>query len=408
MANGSRYLVGFSLFVFLGALLSGQGMNARITGDVKNEDGDYLSRVEVTAINVNSNAITVTFTEGSNGTFRFLALAPGIYQFCFDLEGYVSYVASGIRLYAEQSLNLRITLRRIDSSKKSKIVPAKPETRRPADSRANPGTVEKEGRFSFVFGAGLNYLAVGDSDAYLTRFYSRTQRDVSKRFETFHSGADLNAEIGYRITPHWEVTVGLGMIQDKLLENYLKTKYLRRTNEIYQIGMSVKTLPLQLICRYQLGRIGGFSYGVYGAILFHFASWNMRTNFSQLAANGAIVYMNTEVEDASGQGVGFAAGGRGAWELDKNISFIVDLTCRYAPLRNFSGQRKYSYRGQVGGPVTPSGDLWFFEYYNTGLGKWSWELGIGGRPVGPGTRNVSRAKVDFSGLALRIGMLFRF
>ena len=408
MANGKSFLVGFSLLVLLGALLYGQGMNARIIGDVKDEDGEYLSRVEVTAVNVNNNAITVTFTEGKNGAFRFLALAPGIYQFSFDLEGYVSYVASGIRLSAEQSFNLRITLKKIAAARSMETVPANPEMRRLEDGRTSPGMVRKQGRFSLNFSAGLNYLAVGDSDAYLTRFPSRTQRDVFDRFETFHSGADLNAEIGYRITPRWEVAVGLGMIQDRLLKNFLKTKYLRRTNEVYQIGMSVKTLPLQLMCRYQLGRTGGFSYGVYGAILFHFASWHMRTDFSQLAANGAIVYMNAEVEDASGQGVGFAAGGRCAWKLDEIITFTVDLSGRYAPLRNLSGWRKYSYRGQVGGPVTPSGDLWFYEYFNTGLGKWSWELGIGGRPVGPGTRNISRAKVDFSGLALRIGLLFRF
>jgi hypothetical protein len=411
MANEKKFLIGFCLLVSLGDLLSGQGMNARITGDVKDEDGDYLSGVAVTAINVSSNAETTVRTEGKEGkygAFRFLALAPGFYQVSFDLEGYVSHVAGGIRLHAEQSLNMHITLRRIDANKRTKATPANPETRGRADGSANLGAAKKEGRFSISLSGGLNYLAMADSDAYLTRFSSRTQNKVYDKFETLHSGADMNAEIGYRITPRWEVAVGMGQIQDSLLKNTLKTSYQHRANEVYQIGLSVKTRPLQLICRYQLGRRAGFSYGVYGAILFHFASWSMRTDFKQLAANGGVVAMSAEVEEASGQGVGFSAGGRCAWKMDDIVSFIVDLSGRYAPLRTLSGQRKYSYRGQVGGPVTCRAELWFYEFYNTGIGRWSWELGIGGRPVGPGTRHVSRAKVDFSGMALRIGLLFRF
>jgi len=110
MAKISRLAVLFyTLSLVLPALLAGQATNARITGDVRNEDGDFLVGVEVTAVNVSSNAETKV-TSGDDGSFRFLALAPGIYQVSFDLEGYKSYVASGIQLSAEQSTTLHIKL----------------------------------------------------------------------------------------------------------------------------------------------------------------------------------------------------------------------------------------------------------------------------------------------------------
>ena len=204
------------------------------------------------------------------------------------------------------------------------------------------------------------------------------------------------------------MAVGLGLIRDRLKNNNLTTKYGPFIAEVFQNDLSIKTIPLQLVCRYWLGGFDRFSYCVYGAVQLHHASWKMKTSFNQYVARGAIGFMNMENENASGRGVGFAAGGRGEWQFYENIGLTVDLSARYAPLRNFSGERVYTYRGQAQGPLFQRGDLWFYEYYNVGLGKWSWELGIGGRPAGSGTRNVSRATVDFSGMAVRVGLLFRF
>ncbi len=93
--------------------LAGQAMNARIDGYVQDEEGRFLSGVEVTAINVVNNAETKTVSEKGTGGFRFLGLAPGTYQVSCDLEGYESYAAGGIRLSAGQSTTLRVKLKRL-------------------------------------------------------------------------------------------------------------------------------------------------------------------------------------------------------------------------------------------------------------------------------------------------------
>lgn len=407
MTIGNRVMAGTMLIILSALLLPGQSLSSRILGTVEDEDGSYLPGVLVTAININSNAETTVTSEGKKGTFRLPALSPGTYQVSFDLEGYRPYVASGIRLSVEQSVTLRIRLKKTDQNKNTNIISAKPEIESES-ARRNLEIAAARARISFAFSAGLNYLFVGDSNSYLREFASRSSGNPHNQLETFHSGVDLNAEIGYRITPRLQVAVGMGLIQDRLLNNELKIGNIHRFTDIYLVGVNVKNLPLQLIFRYQLGRVGGFSYGAYGAILLNFASWNMQVQHVIIPHGGQSYFQYTDQRDATAQGWGFAFGGRGEMNVSKNIAFTIDLSGRYAPVRRFSGQRKYVYAGQAGGPLQSRGDLWFFEYHDNVQGKWIWELGIGGRPVGPGARNVSRAKVDFSGSALRVGLLVRF
>jgi hypothetical protein len=111
MRNRKRFLMIFTMLVMMAAFLSAQSTTGNINGIVKNEDGERLSGVDVTAANIKDNAVTTTAT-GKKGTFRLMALPPSLYQVSFDLEGYQSYVASGIQLSAEQSVTLRIKLKK--------------------------------------------------------------------------------------------------------------------------------------------------------------------------------------------------------------------------------------------------------------------------------------------------------
>jgi hypothetical protein len=112
MENGKRLLAGAVLLGLLAPMLQGQSMSATIIGNVKDAEGGYLAGVTVTAVNVGTNAALTVTTDKKEGAFRLLGLAPGIYQVSFDLTGYRSYVASGIRLYAEQSFLMRVQLER--------------------------------------------------------------------------------------------------------------------------------------------------------------------------------------------------------------------------------------------------------------------------------------------------------
>jgi hypothetical protein len=111
MGFRNRVIIVFVIMVSLAVCLGGQAVDAKIFGTVSEEDGEKLSGVEVTVTNIDRNVETKA-TTGKKGTFRFLALPPGSYQVSFDLEGYQSYVAAGVRLYADQSVTLRVKLKK--------------------------------------------------------------------------------------------------------------------------------------------------------------------------------------------------------------------------------------------------------------------------------------------------------
>jgi len=114
LGNRKRFLTGLILLVLLAAFAHGQSINANMYGNVKNEDGKYLSAVLVTATNVKNNSETTTTTGKKKGAFRFLSLAPGLYQVSFDIEGYQPLILSGIQLNSEQSVTLRVKLKKME------------------------------------------------------------------------------------------------------------------------------------------------------------------------------------------------------------------------------------------------------------------------------------------------------
>ncbi len=104
-------LIAAAVLLAAAGWLEGQALHARIDGYIQDEEGRFLAGVTVTATNVVSNAEAKVVSDRGNGGFRFLGLAPGTYQVSCDLEGYQSYVASGIRLSAGQSTTLRVKLK---------------------------------------------------------------------------------------------------------------------------------------------------------------------------------------------------------------------------------------------------------------------------------------------------------
>jgi len=111
MNNQKKFLAALILLTWIGALLHGQAAVGKIFGNVKNEDGEYLIGVTVTATHIGTSAVTTAVTE-KKGTFRFLALDPGLYQISFDMEGYQSLVQAGIHMYTDQTVRLRIKLKK--------------------------------------------------------------------------------------------------------------------------------------------------------------------------------------------------------------------------------------------------------------------------------------------------------
>lgn len=110
----ARKLTALTVLLLLTTVfLIGQRMTAQLFGSVTNEEGEYLRGVVVTLTNLDNNGVIEAVSGKKKGVFRFPSIFPGVYQASFDLEGYQSYGISRIQLSAEQSLNLKIKLRKI-------------------------------------------------------------------------------------------------------------------------------------------------------------------------------------------------------------------------------------------------------------------------------------------------------
>lgn len=102
------------LLLLMGAAIaiSGQATVAKIFGVVKGENGERLGSITVTAMNIQNNATRTFLTAKKSGSFRFLGLEPGFYQVSVDKDGFEPYVVSGIRLSADQSVTLKVKLKK--------------------------------------------------------------------------------------------------------------------------------------------------------------------------------------------------------------------------------------------------------------------------------------------------------
>ena len=89
--------------------LSAQAVGSRIMGVVTTGDGTPLPGVTVKATSPRMVGESVAVTD-QNGTYRFLALSPGVFRLTYTLEGFQTMVREGINLAVEQTLNINVSL----------------------------------------------------------------------------------------------------------------------------------------------------------------------------------------------------------------------------------------------------------------------------------------------------------
>ncbi len=110
----SRY--GFFIIVlitfFAVSSLYCQQTTANITGKVsEDESGNPLKDVLITATDLN-NGNQMTRSSDKKGKFRFITIPPSAYRVTFELEGFQTQVVNTAAISAEQTLTLKIKLKK--------------------------------------------------------------------------------------------------------------------------------------------------------------------------------------------------------------------------------------------------------------------------------------------------------
>ena len=434
MAKISRLTVLFyTLSLLLPALLAGQATNARITGDVQDEAGNLLAGVAVTAVNVVNGAETKVLS-GANGAFRFLALAPGFYQVSFDLEGYKSYVASGIQLSADQSATVHGKLETLLGPDGKPLRPQAellpPQAARPAEGLGKKWQLE--------LAMGAIYNAPDDLNGsifydrwlskrralqylYTPDFWSFNLDGVSMgKLEPLGGGRPLTARVRFSLSKTFSLALGIGYFDHRRVSAYTRTFELSH-GPIGTIGSQEKFSVINGFPDYRLGARGLFPHaGAQGSLFvgrrvrlaaFAHAGWTFaECSYSSIRRflDGWAGQDRLYKVAMSGKGNGFTLEGGGKIEVAvwRGLGLFFEGLYQSCRVKNVSGERTASETvNDPGAPNAGSSTTVKSE------GPWR-QAGVGItypyiHPLGDETPYVPFT-LDLGGPGLRAGVLFRF
>jgi hypothetical protein len=111
MATAGRFFLSAIVLFLVAGPLPAQQTSAGVQGVVMTKDGSPLSDVQVTATGLSLAGMATAVTD-EYGTFRLSSLAPGVYKLTFILEGYKTVVRKRVPLGLEQSIDLKVIMKR--------------------------------------------------------------------------------------------------------------------------------------------------------------------------------------------------------------------------------------------------------------------------------------------------------
>ncbi|MBE0665228.1 MAG: carboxypeptidase regulatory-like domain-containing protein [Candidatus Aminicenantes bacterium] len=429
-----RWMAVLALPLWLVSFLPGQAVNARIYGDVQNEEGEYLGGVWVTAINISNNAETTAFTSGEKGTFRFLGLAPGIYQVSFDMEGYQSYVASGIKLSADQSATLHIKLKPLAESDglSSRSLPF--HSRPPAsDLPAGPW---KKWQLELASGAiydepdDLNSFVAYDrslckSKAY---YYFYTYGFIPVNFigqatgqlKPLGGSRPLTARVRFSLNKTFSLALGIGYFDQQQVSTYSVsfvlntrlpefTNYPRQftvSNEIPDYRLGVKGFFPHVGAQASMApgrglRLAGFvNAGWMFAECRYSSTRKLQDGFSNQNSNYEVAL------NGRGSGLTLECGAKLEWALWRGLGLFVEGHFQSCRVKNVTGERSSS-------EIIQDRDTLEVEFRSMEKSQGLWVLSGKEYPYpfipSPGAATeYDPFTLDLGGPGLRTGVFFRF
>jgi len=265
-------------------------------------------------------------------------------------------------------------------------------------------------KFGFKLTGGINYQALGDADAYLRGAKARTDDYIAASGYTLeqgmipfvaHFGFEFDADAILYLTPQFGVSLGTGYVRGGTLfgsGNQIITG--PSTKETDSTDMAASAIPIKLGIYYTFqsvfvptGKSSSYLFcgiGIYSAKYAAAEKWTYQTSWSNYS------------ETSKSSGIGFYGGwGSESW-INPNFAFVFEIFGRYANIGGFKGDWQLDDNGT---PSSGSGTLYYFEWLDSASGHWYPSARLAtAPPSGTAFRNVREAKIDFSGLGLRLGI----
>jgi hypothetical protein len=269
-------------------------------------------------------------------------------------------------------------------------------------------------KFGFKLTGGINYQFLGDGDAYLRGVKARTDDFIASSGNNLdqsiiplvaHFGFEFDADAVLYLTPQFGVSLGTGYVRGGTLfgsGNQIITGDTTKETDSNDVAASAIPIKLGIYYTFQsvfvpTGKSSSYLFcgiGLYSATYSATEKWTYQASYSNY----------TEASKSSG--IGFYGGwGSESW-INPNFAFVFEIFGRYANIGGFKGDWQLDDNGHMS---SGSGTLYYFEWLDSSSGNWYPSTMLTTTPPSGTTfRNVREAKIDFSGLGLRVGIKINF
>jgi hypothetical protein len=259
------------------------------------------------------------------------------------------------------------------------------------------------GKFDLKLSAGITALGVGDLNTGLEGFANywagqaaASGYAVQGSFAPARLGPDAGFDLIWRLSPTLGLGIGAGYIgaaRESVMTFESTSGTVTQTvrpscgAELIRIGI-FKTVPLSRTLNLVLN----------GGLGFYFAQakafWNIGTD------SGYGEILDAQVEKG---GLGFHGGLDLEYKAGNLISLLVELSGRYARLSGFTGIGSHVVNGDAG---TTQGTLYYFEPLDADTGARVYSMVSVFSEAPGGDVRVREARIDYSGVSLRLGIVF--
>ncbi len=260
-------------------------------------------------------------------------------------------------------------------------------------------------RFSFSLTGGWTSVAGGDLtgiqkdwNAYQTEWLKRNPANSLKgEYHALGGSWFAGAEVVFHLSRRWGVTLGT----DRLF--FSKGTGANRREISGPYGTSVDTRDLRASAIPV--RLGFIRYAVFSPKWRAFLTAGAGYYFAKVTIDDKLESPGGNSRDkteARAKGVGFHGGAGLEYGLTDRLALVFEAAGRFARIKGFEGSRTHSVPS---GSYSGDGTLTYFEYED--FGRWFGWTEIRNSPAEyPDVRDSRDARVDFSGVGVRIGLRF--
>lgn len=251
----------------------------------------------------------------------------------------------------------------------------------------------------FLWGGG-GITAVGDlNDGIqgLADFYAdQIHRPAGGETAPLRTGLQYGGEIGFKLLPRLRLSVGAEFLRASK-ENVLAFAGDSEIPSDLTVKPSFSAIPVHLaLAYYPLD----FLYLKAGAGYFF-----TRAEYRYVFTHGDI--LRDWEGEATASGAGFLAGIGLDFSLGRYFCLTAEVGGRYAKISGFSGTN--AYRDEISTePYLETGTLYAFDVRTTSRTAYPLVFIRNGKPFESGVENAREARLDLTGLSVRIGLKYRF